>query len=114
MADQINHESLAEQIDQFLTYVATAWETVPDDAAEWATWDEESQLIYRLEWAIPRDRWNDLQHWVARGLLTHEQQCRFHEIEELMRTHSATLARLFGSTDPEQPFQVSANGIVGH
>src|SRR5688572_33140679 len=103
MANQIELESLAEKIDEFLSYVAAAWETIPDDAAEWQTWDEESQLVYRLEWAIPRDRWAALQRWSAEGLLTAEQVCRFHEIEELMRVHSAALARLFGSADPAQP-----------
>lgn len=109
MANQIERESFAEQIDEFLMYVAAAWETIPDDAAEWDTWDEESQLIYRLEWAIPRGRWYDLQRWATEGLLTDEQQCQFGGIEELMRIHGATLARLFDSADPEQPFLISAS-----
>lgn len=113
MVDQIEREPLAEQIEEFLTYVATAWESIPDDAAEWESWGEESQMLYRFHWAIPRDRWADLEQWAEVGQLTPEQECRFHEIEALMRTHSATLARMFGSPNPEQPFLVSAASVAG-
>jgi hypothetical protein len=109
MATEIDPWPLSERIDWTLNEVARAWMGVPDDAAEWDTWDEESQMIYQFHWTIPRDHWHELQRWVTEGLLTDEQQCRFREIEELIRAHSATLARLFGSPDPEQPFLMSAS-----
>jgi hypothetical protein len=107
MATKVDPWPLSERIDWHLNEVARAWASVPDDAAEWDTWDEESQMIYRYHWTIPREQWAALEEWAAEDLLTAEQLCRFHEIEELMRAHSATLARLFGSDDPEQPFLTS-------
>ena len=107
MAAEIEPWPLSERIDVYLSEVARAWASIPEDASEWGTWDEVSQFVYQLGWTTAREDWAALERWAADGLLTAEQLCLFHEIEELMRTHSAALARLFGSDDPEQPFLMS-------
>jgi hypothetical protein len=97
MAAEVEKWSLSERIDAYLTEVTAAWATVPDDAAEWDEWDEESRLVYRFGWTNPRDAWHDLKQWVAEGHLTPEQQCRFEQIERLMEANGDTLARLLDS-----------------
>jgi hypothetical protein len=49
MANQVDREPAAEQIDDFLSYVAAARATVPDEAVEWESWDEEPQPVYRFQ-----------------------------------------------------------------
>jgi hypothetical protein len=103
MATEMNSSPHMERIDWQLEEVARAWVHVPDDAAEWDTWDEESQMVYRLHWTTPREQWADLERWEAEGWLTPDQQHRFGAIETLMRVHQATLARMLHTSGPMGP-----------
>jgi hypothetical protein len=43
-----------EWIDDHLDYLTRTWESLPELAAEWDTWDEESQLTWVVNWGYPR------------------------------------------------------------
>ena len=100
MAQGARDPELAGRIDDYLRYVRRAWAGVPEVVAEWAEWDSDSRLTFRLNWSVPADRLAQLRQWVTQGLLTPLQLKRYHAIEQLVAKHRPLVERLLQEQEP--------------
>jgi hypothetical protein len=78
---------IAHDIDRLLAF----WRTVPEQAAEWPEWDEESRFDFWVEWPIDRERLSRVRDAAAAGLLDERQQQDWQELQQLIETHRATV-----------------------
>ncbi|MCC7107069.1 MAG: hypothetical protein IT307_18210 [Chloroflexi bacterium] len=67
---------------------------MPELAAEWDDWDENSQLDFIFDWPISRERLTRVRRLAEAGKLTPEQQTRFEYVLRLVAEHGPTLERL--------------------
>ena len=104
---------LRATIAHYLTYFTATWESVPFEAREWQEWDEDSRLVYELNWAVPEDRLHSLKRWAEQGLLTPTVRARYDRLLRLVERYRPLLDELLcedgarkvqkGDTDGEQP-----------
>jgi hypothetical protein len=83
-----------ERIDDYLDYLTHTWESLPELAVEWDTWDEESRLTWVVNWAVPEDRLSQLEQWAVAGLLTPAQRERYDMLRALTARNQTLLDRL--------------------
>ena len=81
-------------IDHYLTYLAATWESVPLGAREWHEWDEDSRLVYELNWAVPKDRLHSLRQWADQGILTATERARYDQLLRLVERYRPLLDEL--------------------
>jgi hypothetical protein len=94
MAEVAQDAKLSEWIEDYLDYLFMEWGGIPDLAAEWPEWDDESRLTFALDWPICEDRLQQLHGWAEQGLLTPNQQARHDELLQLVAENRPTLQRL--------------------
>ena len=82
------------RIEHSLAYLRNEWESVPELAAEWHEWDEESRFSFAIDWPLREDWLHQLEQWQRRGLLTPDQQARYESLLALIAAHRPTLERL--------------------
>ena len=94
MAQVARGVQLDERIDDYLAYLIKRWQGIPRLAAEWADWDEDSRLVFDLNWAVAEDRLLQLQGWDDQGQLTADQQTRLGKLKALVAEYRPTLDRM--------------------
>ncbi len=94
MAEVAQNAKLSEWIEDFLDYLFREWGGIPDLAAEWDEWDEDSRTDFALDWPICEDRLQQLQGWAEQGLMTPAQQARHEELLKLVAEQRPTLETL--------------------
>ena len=94
MAQVAQDPRLRGRIEHYLEYLSSQWEGVPELAAEWDEWDQDSRLTFILNWGVPADRLHCLTQWAAAGLLTPDQSDRYDRLMRLVEQHGPTLRRL--------------------
>jgi hypothetical protein len=94
MAQVVQDARLRASIEHYLDYLINQWEGIPELAAEWDEWDEESRLTFIFNWGVPADRLAQLHEWAQQGLLTPAQRARYEQLLKLVDAHRATLERL--------------------
>src|SRR5215210_1543656 len=94
MAQVAQDAELRATIEHYLSYLTATWESVPLEAREWQEWDEDSRLVYELNWAVPEDRLHSLRHWADQGLLTPMEQARYDHLLRLVGRYRPLLAEL--------------------
>lgn len=97
MAQVVQNADLRARVEHYLDYVRDQWSGIPDLAAEWADWDEESRVTFVWNWAVPRDRLHQLEQWADQGLLTPEQQARYERLLVLVAEQRPKIERLLAS-----------------
>jgi len=85
---------LRARIDHYLHYLLREWEGIPALAAEWGDWDEDSRLVFDVNWGVPADRLYQLQRRAEQGLLAPEQRARYDELLQLVERHRPLLEEL--------------------
>ncbi len=120
MAQVAQDAELRATIEHYLTYLTATWESVPLEAREWHEWDEDSRLVYELNWAVPEDRLHSLRQWADQGLLTPTERARYDHLLRLVERYRPLLDELLredGSqtnqkeeTHGEQPTEQPAAG----
>ena len=92
---QVAHDAdLRATIEHYVTYLAATWESVPLEAREWHEWDEDSRLVYELNWAVPDDRLHTLRQWAGQGMLTPAERARYDQLLRLVERHRPLLDEL--------------------
>jgi hypothetical protein len=77
--------SLTERIDAELRASFSTWHGVQADAAEWDEWDEDSKLLYDIEYcSMAFDRLGRLERWAEAGQMTAEQRARYDQLLALV------------------------------
>ncbi len=94
MAQVARDADLRATIDHYLTYLAATWESVPLEAQEWHEWDEDSRLVYELNWAVPEDRLHSLRQWADQGMLTPAERARYDQLLRLVERYRPLLDEL--------------------
>jgi len=94
MAQVTRDVQLDERIDDYLTYLVKRWQGIPRLAAEWDDWDEDSRLVFDLNWAVAEDRLVQLQGWEEQGQLTAEQRARLRDLKVLVAEYRPVLVRM--------------------
>ena len=94
MAQVAQDPQLRSRIEHYLDYLTNQWEGIPELAAEWEDWDQDSRLTFVLNWGVPADRLHQLQGWAAQGLLTPGQHARYDGLLQLVERNRPTLERL--------------------
>ena len=94
MAQVANAAELRARIDHYLDYLQREWGGVPELAAEWDTWDEDSQLDFVLEWPIREDGLHQLHAWAEQGMLSPGQRTRYDALLSLVAQHRPMLETL--------------------
>jgi hypothetical protein len=94
MAHVAQDAELRATIDHYLTYLAATWESVPLGAWEWHEWDEDSRLVYELNWAVPEDRLHSLRQWADQGMLKPTERARYDQLLRLVERHRPLLDEL--------------------
>jgi hypothetical protein len=97
MAQVAQDSRLREWIEDFLDYVHKRWNMIPELAAEWDEWDEDSRTDFALDWPICEDRLQQLQGWAEQGLMTPTQRARYDELLKLVAANRPTLERLLAT-----------------
>ncbi len=93
--DQLTQDAaVAMRIDHDLDYLIREWRNIPLLADEWDDWDDHSQLIFVLNWAVPNDRLGELRKQADQGLLNAEQQARYDELQQIIAQHEPWLERI--------------------
>ena len=115
MAQVARDAELRATIEHYLRYLTATWESVPLEAQEWHDWDEDSRLVYELNWAVPEDRLHNLRQWANQGLLTSKERARYDHLLRLVERHRPLLDELLREdgarknqreeTDGEQPIE---------
>jgi hypothetical protein len=100
MAQVAQTPELRARIDGFLDYALDEWESVPEYAAEFPSWDESQQLAFVHEWGIRESALESLSAYAARGALIPEQSARFSRLLHLVAEHHATMTRLLADSEP--------------
>ena len=86
----------ARLVDKDLHNLLGFWRTVPEFAAEWPEWDEDSRLDFILQWPIERETLQRVTDAVAAGHLNEHQQCKWLELSRLIEIHRATVEQMLG------------------
>lgn len=86
--------TLQQQIDEALDAAFAEWRGVHGDATEWNEWDEDSKLLYKLEWGLAEDRLGRLRAWAASGAMIAEQRARYEELLQLVEQTRPLLKQL--------------------
>lgn len=90
-----DHESgriLNHRLERLLRF----WRAVPELAAEWPEWDENSRLDLIHQWPTTRGTlWRVSEAWNA-GLLDERQQRDWQELQQLIETHRVTVEQMLG------------------
>lgn len=94
MAQVTEDRQLREQIDDYLDYLVNSWQGVPRLAADWEEWDEDSRLVFDVNWAIPEDRLLQLRGWAEQGLLSASQRARYEMLEAQVAEYRPLLDRM--------------------
>ena len=94
MAQVVQSTDAAAQIDYWLDYLLTQWEGVAEVAAEWDEWNAESRQTYAANWGIPRERFHQLQRWIAQYGLPPAQELLYRRLLAVMSRQQPTLERL--------------------
>jgi hypothetical protein len=94
MAQVARDVHLDERIDGYLAYLLKRWQGIPRLTVEWADWDEDSRVVFDLNWAVAEDRLAQLGSWDARGHLTSDQQARFRKLQAIVAEYRLTLDRM--------------------
>jgi hypothetical protein len=94
MATVAHERQLAQRIEGYIGYLEREWSGIPELAAAWDGWDEDSKLSFVLDWPIREDRLWQLDGWADQGLLTDEQQLRFDSLLEVIACYRPTLEKL--------------------
>ena len=94
MAQLVQDPTLRDKIEFALDYLLREWSGVQELAGEWNNWDEDSRLVFELNWAVPEDWLHQLQQWAEQGVLTPEQRCRYADLLKLVAQQRPTLERL--------------------
>lgn len=92
---QVADPALVARIDHYLEYLLQQWNSISALAAEWPTWDADSQLVFMLNWDVAEDRLGQLAEWSAGDLLTPRQQERFQRLQEVIAEQRPTLQQMF-------------------
>jgi hypothetical protein len=83
-------------IEKDLKNLLGFWRTVPEFAAEWPEWDEDSRLDFIHEWPIERETLQRVVDAAAAGLLNEHQRCKWLELSRLIETHRNTVEQMLG------------------
>lgn len=94
MARVAQDPKLRGSVEHYLDHLVRHWESIPELAAEWDDWDEESRLTFVANEGVPSDRLGSLRQWAAQGLLTPEQWRRYEQLERLVAEHRPKLEHL--------------------
>jgi hypothetical protein len=94
MAQVAQDAELRARIEHYLAYLTATWEGVPLEAREWHEWDEDSRLVYELNWAVPEDRLHSLQHWADQGMLTPTERVRYDQLLRVVERYRPLLDQL--------------------
>ena len=94
MAQLMHGRTLCEQIDTYLDYLQKTWAGIALDAEEWAEWDDDSRLIFELNWAVPEDHLAQLNEWARQGQITAEQRARYDQLLRLVAANRPLLNRM--------------------
>ena len=78
-------------VDHDLDRLLRFWRTVPEQADEWPEWDEYSRVDFAIEWPIERERLTRVTQAAQAGILDERQQRDWHELQQLIATHRATV-----------------------
>ena len=89
---QVAHVPWPEwRVDHDIDRLLAFWRTVPDFAAEWPGWDEDSRENFRIEWTIDRERLDRVSTAATTRILNGRQQRDWQELQQLIETHRATV-----------------------
>jgi hypothetical protein len=82
-------------IDYYLDYQFSKWDSVPEYAEWWPSMEPVDREVFHLEWAgITESRLQDLQQWAEQGSFTAEQQARYERLLALVAERRPTIERL--------------------
>ena len=94
MAQVAQDLELRQRIEHSLAYLLREWAGLPDLAAEWDEWDEDSKLDFVIDWGVPADRLHQLRQWAEQDLLTLEQWAQYDQLMALVAKHQPILDEL--------------------
>ncbi len=96
MAQVAHEQELSRRVDWDLERLLGFWRTVPEQAAEWMEWDEDSKLDMIIEWPIDRERLRRVVHAAEAGQLNVEQCRSWQEVQQLIARHRTTVEEMLG------------------
>jgi hypothetical protein len=95
MAQTVTAE-LAQSISRDLDFALAEWASLPSVREQWDTWDEEQQLVFLEEWAIPRGALARLRGWAAAGVMDDTQTEHYRRLCRVVEANEPLIAALLG------------------
>lgn len=78
-------------VDWLLDYLIRCWNSIPETAAEWDSWEPLEREVFHLEWAVPRSHLDRLEQCVTTGELTPEQCHRYDALRQIIHRYTPVL-----------------------
>ena len=94
MGKVIQDVDVRERVDGFLDYLFQQWANVPEQAADWNEWDEDSKVDFILDWPICEDRLQQLRRYADEGMLMPEQTAQYRKLLRLVSRNRPVLERM--------------------
>ena len=97
---RVTSNTVSEQFAFLVERLMDYWGRIPDAFSEFEKWDVVDQIVFEMEWAIPRGFLDDLNELRDAGLLNEEQQRRYQDLCSLMTKKQPVLDEILKPDPP--------------